>query len=94
MNNYSQKAYLLRQNKANINNVVIIELDKANITKDSRICTKVKTTNKAKVARQLVDNEKKHLGTVFYECDVLDVQKNKANRQNKKLEFLQKIGRR
>jgi hypothetical protein len=94
MNNYTEKAYLLRQSKANINNVVVIDIDKANINKDNRLCNKVKITNKAKVARQLVDNEKKHLGAVFYECDVLDVQKNKTNRQNKKLEFLQKIGRR
>jgi hypothetical protein len=94
MNNYSQKAYLLRQNKANINNVVVIDIDKANTIKDNRVCTKVKTTNKAKVARQLVDNEKKHIKTFLYECNILEVQKNKAKRQNDNLEFLKKIGRR
>ena len=94
MNNYTEKAFLLRQNKANINNTVIIDIDKANTIKDNRLCTKVKTTNKMKVTRQLIDNEKKHIKTFLYTCDILEVQKNKAKRKNQNLEFLKKIGRR
>ncbi len=94
MNNYVEKSYLLRKNKASFNNVVSIEIDKANTIKDNRICTKVKTTNKVKVKMQLIDSEEKHIKTFLYNCNILEVQKNKANRQSKDLQFLQKIGRR
>jgi outer membrane lipopolysaccharide assembly protein LptE/RlpB len=95
---YNEIAYLIRQNGANFNKVVNVDLKSAAKKCDDRLTKSIKKTNVVKVRRQLVDNEKKHIGNKLYECDIIETQLQKKlsveNRQSKKLAFLQKIGRR
>ena len=95
---HKETAFLMRKNAVNFDNVVNVDLTTGAKLCDDRLTKNIKKTNVVKVRRQLVDNEKKHIGKQLYECDILEAQLQKKlsveNRQTKKLAFLQKIGRR
>jgi hypothetical protein len=95
---YNEIAYLMRKNAVNFDNVVNVDLQTGEKLCDDRLTKNIKKTNVVKVRRQLVDNEKKHIGKKLYECDIIETELRKKtaveNRQAKKLAFLQKIGRR